>query len=249
MAPGVPNTLANPSLQLRDSKGNPIAANDNWQSTIIGGAITSNQVSLIESKKLAPTNPNESALIVTLAPGDYTAIVNGSRGVQNIALVEVYDLDSFGASQLLNISTRGLIGTGDGVMIAGIIVGGTEDETVVMRGLGPSLGVSDPLPNRLCRSSTRRAISSRKTTIGSCRRMRPRSRAKASPRRTNPNLPCSKISRLEITPSSSRTAAAVPVSVWWKFTTSPTDDASTASATTFRVNRRARSSGSSMQRD
>jgi hypothetical protein len=143
----VSTPLADPTLQLRDSSGVLIAANDNWQNTILGPLITSNQIAAIAASGLAPTEPSESAMIVTLGPGNYTAIVTGTDGVDNIALVEVYDLDPADGSQLLNISTRGLIDTGDGMMIAGLIVGGIDDETIVVRGLGPSLPVANPLPD------------------------------------------------------------------------------------------------------
>jgi hypothetical protein len=99
---------------------------------------------------LAPSDPRESAIIASLGPGAYTATVNGATGTQNIALVEVFDLDSETPSQLLNISTRGYVGTGEGVMIAGMIIGGTEAETLVFRGLGPSIAVGlPPISNAL----------------------------------------------------------------------------------------------------
>jgi hypothetical protein len=99
---------------------------------------------------LAPTDPRESALFTTLFPDAYTVVVNGVDGTENIALVEIYDLDSLNTPQLLNISTRGFIDTGPpAVMIAGTIVGGTTTKAIVIRGLGPSLATSiaNPLPN------------------------------------------------------------------------------------------------------
>ncbi|MBA3652322.1 MAG: hypothetical protein H0W66_12795 [Chthoniobacterales bacterium] len=82
---------------------------------------------------------------MSLAPGAYTAIVTGIDGTtNNIALVEVYDLDSVNTPQLQNISTRGTVSTVESVMIAGVIVGGTVGQNVVIRGLGPSLAASVP---------------------------------------------------------------------------------------------------------
>ena len=76
-------------------------------------------------KKTCPTDPAESAIVQTLDPGPYTAIVSGVGGTTGVALVEAYDIDAAAASELANISTRGLVGTGDDVMIGGfIIVGG-----------------------------------------------------------------------------------------------------------------------------
>jgi len=70
-----------------------IASNDNWQRTIIGGIITTGQVHDITNSGYAPGDPNESAIIATLPPGNYTAIVRGVNDTTGVALVEVYDLN------------------------------------------------------------------------------------------------------------------------------------------------------------
>jgi hypothetical protein len=88
----IANALANPTLELHDAAGTLIGSNDNWQTTIIGGVITGNQVSDIQNSGHAPTEPNESAIIANLAPGNYTAIVRGVNNTTGVALVEVYDL-------------------------------------------------------------------------------------------------------------------------------------------------------------
>jgi len=90
---GVPNALANPTLELHDSTGALIASNDNWQHTIIGGIITGDQVRDIQNSGHAPGDPRESAIIANLPPGNYTAIVRGVNNTTGIALVEVYDLE------------------------------------------------------------------------------------------------------------------------------------------------------------
>ena len=89
---GVPSALADPTLELHDSTRALIASNDNWQHTIIGGIITAGQVSAIQSSGKAPTNANESAIIATLQPGNYTAIVRGVNNTTGVALVEAYEL-------------------------------------------------------------------------------------------------------------------------------------------------------------
>ena len=89
---GVPNVLANPTLELHNGTGALIASNDNWQTTIIGGIITQNQVQDIINSGHAPTDGMESAIIGTLPAGNYTAIVRGVNGTTGVALVEVYDL-------------------------------------------------------------------------------------------------------------------------------------------------------------
>ena len=90
---GIPDALANPRLELHNGSGALIATNDDWQTTIVGGIITSNQVSDIQNSGHAPTVASESAIIADLPPGNYTAIVSGVNNTAGVALVEVYDLD------------------------------------------------------------------------------------------------------------------------------------------------------------
>ena len=90
---GVQNVLTDPTLELHDGRGALIASNDNWQTTVIGGIITRDQVMDIQSSGHAPTQPSESAIIADLPPGRYTAIVQGKNIIVGVALVEVYDLD------------------------------------------------------------------------------------------------------------------------------------------------------------
>jgi hypothetical protein len=145
---GVPNALANPRLELHDTS-NTIGMNDDWQTTQIGGVITSDQVAEIQNSGLAPRDPAESALIATLPPGSYTAIVQGVNGGTGVGIVEVYDLDVTSGSLLANISTRGFVQTGDNAMIGGFIVV-TQPTRVIIRAIGPSLtqfGVPDALAN------------------------------------------------------------------------------------------------------
>jgi hypothetical protein len=136
---GVPNPLADPALDLHNSAGALIASNNNWQTTVIGGVITSNQVTAIQNSGHAPTQPSESAIIATLQPGSYTAIVRGVNNAVGVALVEVYDLSSDTASFLGNISTRSFVQTGNDVMIGGFIIEGSGPKTVIVRAIGPEL--------------------------------------------------------------------------------------------------------------
>jgi hypothetical protein len=88
----------------------------------------------------------ESAILTTLNPGAYTAIVRGFQNSTGTALVEVYDM-SVGSTELSNISARGFVQTGDNVMIAGVIVQ-FHNKRVIVRALGPTLtglGVSNAL--------------------------------------------------------------------------------------------------------
>jgi hypothetical protein len=88
----VPNALANPTLELHNATGALIASNDNWQLTLIGGIITSDQRVEIRQSGYAPRNPLESAIIADLPPGNYTAIVRGVNNTTGVGLVEIYDL-------------------------------------------------------------------------------------------------------------------------------------------------------------
>jgi hypothetical protein len=84
-----------------------------------------------------------------LDPGAYTAIVRGKGGATGVGLVEMYDLDQGADSQIANISTRGVVETGDNVLIGGFILGGGDvGSNVVLRAIGPSLaqsGITNPL--------------------------------------------------------------------------------------------------------
>jgi len=90
---GIPDALANPRLELHDGSGALLATNDDWQTTIIGGIITGNQVSDIQNSGHAPTAATESAIIADLPPGNYTAIMSGVNNTAGVGLVEVYDLN------------------------------------------------------------------------------------------------------------------------------------------------------------
>jgi arylsulfate sulfotransferase len=137
---GLSGTLADPVITLFDAAGRPLATNDNWQA-----GDNSDQIA---ADGLAPSDPAEAALLTTLEPGAYTAVVTGNDDALGIGLVEVYDLSTGSNSSLANISTRGVVGTDDDLLIAGFIVGAVDSSTVVVRSLGPSLssaGISGPL--------------------------------------------------------------------------------------------------------
>ena len=149
---GVPNALANPTLELHDGMGALIASNDNWVTTIIGGIITQNQVRDIMNSGHAPSDGLESAIIADLPPGNYTAIVRGVNNTTGVGLVEVYDLSPGIASPsiLRNISSRSFVQTDDNVMIGGFIVQGSGPKRVIVRAIGPELtpyGVPNALPD------------------------------------------------------------------------------------------------------
>jgi hypothetical protein len=138
---GVAGALADPVIELHDQSGAIIAQNDNWQ-------VSDQRVDLI-GIGLAPTHPNEAALIAALNPGNYTVVLQGVGAGTGIGLVEIYDLDGSKRSTFGNIATRGKVQGGLQVMIGGFIVVGDNGATnVVVRAIGPSLsalGVSGAL--------------------------------------------------------------------------------------------------------
>ncbi len=143
---GVPNALANPLLELRDSAGATIATNDDW------GSAANNQD--VTDVGLAPGSPQESAILTTVPSSTtgtaYTAIMRGVNNTTGVGVVEVYDLDSGPSSTLLNISTRGQVGVDPNALIGGFILGGSESKQIFVRAIGPSLtqfGVPNALAN------------------------------------------------------------------------------------------------------
>lgn len=130
---GLTDVLADPTLELHDRKGALLQSNDNWQDD-------PSQALQIRASGLAPSNNLESAIVATLQPGNYTAIVRGKNSGQGIALAEVYDLDPAADSQLGNISGRAYVQTDNDVMIGGFIIGNNIGATnVIIRAIGPSL--------------------------------------------------------------------------------------------------------------
>jgi hypothetical protein len=140
-ASGVANVLADPVLEVHDSTGGVIASNNDWQESA--------QASQIQQSGLAPTSSLESAILITLSPGNYTAVVSGYGGGQGNGLIEAYELDA-NSTRLVNISTRGRVGTVDEPMIGGLIVQGGTAKKVIIRALGPSLGTgANPIAGAL----------------------------------------------------------------------------------------------------
>jgi|GEM_PF-837045 len=130
---GIPDVLADPTLQLRDNSGALVMQNDNWQDD-------PSQASQLTALGLALQDPNESGIVASLSPSAYTAILAGKNGGTGVGLVEIYDTNPGVDSQLANLSTRGFVLTGSNVMIGGFILAGDNNTNVAVRGIGPSLG-------------------------------------------------------------------------------------------------------------
>ena len=131
---GVVSPLADPQLQVFTQAGVPIAGgyNNDWN---IGDASAMTSVGAFS----LPSGSKDSSLIVTLPPGLYTTQVSGVGGTTGVALVEFYDLDSispFSSQKVVNVSTRGLVGSGQNVLIAGFAISGTAPKKLLLRAVG-----------------------------------------------------------------------------------------------------------------
>ena len=136
---GITGCLSDPAIDLYDSHGVLLATNDNWWST---------QRSEVSATGLAPTNNKEASLLVTIPPGEYTAILHAANSSSSgVGLVEVYDIDPISDARLTNLSARAYVGQGDNVLIGGIVFSDASD-SLLLRASGPSLaarGINDTL--------------------------------------------------------------------------------------------------------
>jgi hypothetical protein len=141
---GVANALTDPVLTLYRGSA-ALSTNDNWEDN-------ANRALVVDKSSQAGafalgTGAKDAVILTTLSPGSYTAQITAAPGTSSagVALVEVYDVDVAADAEatgrrLINLSTRGQIGTGDDIMIAGLVVSGTENKRVLIRGIGPALG-------------------------------------------------------------------------------------------------------------
>ena len=126
---GITNALLNPTMQLFSGQ-TVLATNDDWGTAANAAAIS--------SSGFAPSSAQESAILTTLGPGAYTAVVSGVGGTTGVGIIEVFEVDK-PEIPLLNISTRGQVLTGNDVMIGGFVIQGDSPQTVTVRARGPSL--------------------------------------------------------------------------------------------------------------
>jgi autotransporter-associated beta strand protein len=126
----LPGRLADPALELRNRVNGLVFSNDNW--------VDSPQAQQIIDSGIPPSNDHEAAIVATLSPGTYTAVMRGVNNTSGIGVVEVYDLAQDVSASLPNLSSRGFVDAGDNVMIGGFIVGNQPSQLIV-RAIGPSL--------------------------------------------------------------------------------------------------------------
>ena len=130
---GLTEVLTDPVVELHGgAQDKLIATNDNWKDDPVTAAE-------LAASGMTPRDERESATVLTLQPGHYTAVIGVKNSSAGMALIEVYDCDPAAESQLGNVSTLGSVGTGDDVLIGGLVVAGPASAKVVVRALGPSL--------------------------------------------------------------------------------------------------------------
>jgi hypothetical protein len=133
---GVSNVLTTPVLTLFDSAGNVVATNTGWSTSANATQIAS--AAAVAGAFALSSGSADSAMLVSLAPGSYTAEVSGLNGATGVALAEVYEM-SAGSPELINISARAFVGSGSSVEIAGIVISGSQPAKVLIRAVGPTL--------------------------------------------------------------------------------------------------------------
>jgi len=129
---GISGALSTPQLSLINGAGVTLATNLAWGNApaLVTAFIQTGAFSL-------PASSLDTALLMSLPAGNYTAQINGGSGD---ALAEIYDDDN-GTSpgRLVNLSARANVGTGANVVSAGFVINGSTSETILIRGVGPSL--------------------------------------------------------------------------------------------------------------
>lgn len=137
---GVQNAAKSTHLRVYDSTNTLLGENAGWKQ--------SPDWRLLQSLGLSPSNYNEAGIVLTLWPGTYTAVVSDDTGSGGVGIVEGFNIDNLTTdSQLVNVSTRGVVGVNEKQMIGGFTISGSA-RTVVIRTQGPTLakyGVSNPV--------------------------------------------------------------------------------------------------------
>ena len=135
---GLTNFVPATRLELFDAAGKLLAANQGWD------ADSTKRAALLDAFTRTGTPPfttgsSDSALLLDLAPGNYTAVLTGAGGAAGVALVEAYEFDAGSAPRLFGLSTRAVVDRGDNVMIGGITIAGPGPQAILVRAVGPGL--------------------------------------------------------------------------------------------------------------
>jgi hypothetical protein len=133
----VSGALSQPTITLFDSTNTAIASNTGWGTNTDTADIV--VASALVGAFALPTGSADSAMLESLTPGQYSVELAGAGSSTGIGLVEVYETNTADVAHLINISTRGEVGTGGNILIAGFVVEGTQAATVLVRAVGPTL--------------------------------------------------------------------------------------------------------------
>jgi hypothetical protein len=130
--------LPEPVLTIFDSAGTQVATVSSWQ-TPDAAQVAEAAISVGAFPDVIPTSGFwDSALLISLSPGAYTAQISGAGVSTGVALAEIYQVGS-GPDRLVNISTRASVGVGASIEIAGLVVEGSQPTRVLIRAVGPTL--------------------------------------------------------------------------------------------------------------
>lgn len=134
--------VVDPQITLFDATNQSVGTNDDWG--LAANAATIATVAQQVSAFALPSDSKDAAMLVTLAPGQYTAVMRGAGTSTGVGLVELYEVGGAGnAGRLANMSVRAQVGTGATILIPGIVVGGSEARTLLIRAIGPTLADYD----------------------------------------------------------------------------------------------------------
>lgn len=155
---GVAGALSSTVLAVYDSNSVLIASDTGWGNAPVAGTSTAaaafRQATAADMTATGAfalsAGSGDSAMVLTLPPGNYTVEVSGAGGTSGVALSEVYEIDTADPEVFTNISSRCFVGTGSEVAISGFVIGGSQSATLLIRGIGPALagfGLTGTLSN------------------------------------------------------------------------------------------------------
>ncbi|MBE2212343.1 MAG: hypothetical protein IAE82_00615 [Opitutaceae bacterium] len=153
---GIAGPLADPHLRVvRRSDGAVIAVNDDWHAqpdwADVQAAFTETGAFKLPDPTVTPTADAAVLLDLPVSPGGYTVTIEGKDGGTGVAIAEAYLLDDTPdlPTQLVNISTRGFVGSGESIMIPGFVVGPGGPRRLLIRAVGPTLGSRFSVPGTI----------------------------------------------------------------------------------------------------
>lgn len=140
---GVTRPMANPMIELFNSTSDSIAKNEDWSAATNATAMA--DAATHTGAFALPPGSRDASLLVQLNPGAYSAITHDDHDTTGVALTEIYDVDGTDSTTpaIVNLSIRGNVNAGDGVLIAGFVITGNSPKRVLIRAVGPTLSTMD----------------------------------------------------------------------------------------------------------